>query len=109
MVAGWRYTVGKPWAGVHVSVMVRRLNTSSEIRPLSGWDQHTKIIPVVHGLNAQEQVKFWSISICNVAEILLIVTLIMINLTGSKTNKKFSLLIFIKTQFCAFGHNLLKK
>ena len=36
IVAGWRYTVGKPWAGVHVSVMVRRLNTSSEIRPLSG-------------------------------------------------------------------------
>ena len=54
------YTVGKPWAGVHASVMVRRLNTSSEMRPLSGYDQHTKIIPVVHGMNAQEQVKFLS-------------------------------------------------
>ena len=53
----------KPWAaraGVHVPVMVRRLNTSSDIRPLSGQDQHTNIIPVVHGMNAQEQVKFWS-------------------------------------------------
>ena len=66
MVAGWRHAVGKPWAaraGVHEPVMVRRLNTSSDIRPLSGQDQHTLpiyIIPVVHGMNAQEQVKFWS-------------------------------------------------